>query len=330
MPSSKAVVRYKNEINRASHSLDIAEARIILSAIAQVPRNSEVTDRELYWVSAADVVSLGSGSTSVYQQMKTAAENLFNRYITLQNESSSGRTGKSVLKFRWIQAVQYEEGTGKIGIQFSARILPFISHIQSEFTHYHLCELEGFQNYNTVRLYSMIAQYKSTGKFFTTVAQLRAALELGDKYPAYAELKRRVLLPAVKKINASEKTAFTVTLKEKKAGRRVDSLVFTVKLRVGAQAADANRGDPIGEALPFERIKLTNKQIAMYADFLSGRSEKFAHLTQAFYSDCRKKGLLNWYGMASEQCAEDLRKKLGDPVFVERIGDWLKKVGFRG
>lgn len=327
MSSSKAVVKYKNEINRASHSLDIAEARIILCAVAQVPHDGEVTDREIYWVSASDLVELGSGTTCVYQQMKTAAENLFNRYITLQKEDARN-SGRSVKKFRWIQAVQYNDGEGRIGIRFSFDILPFISHIQSEFTHYRLCELEGFQNYNTVRLYSMMAQYKSTGKFIVSLAEIRTALEIGDRYPAYAEFKRRVLLPSVRKINGSPKSAFTVSMKEKKIGRRVDALVFVIRMREGA--ADDGIVDPAGRALTVERAKLTKKQIDMYADHLSGRSGKYAHLTQLFYSDCRKKGLLNWYGMETEQCAADLRRKLADPEFVVKIGGWLREAGFRG
>ena len=65
------VVRYKNAINRAAHFLDVIEQRIILSAIAQVPAG-EVTDDELYCVSASDLVELGSNQTKVYGQMKDA------------------------------------------------------------------------------------------------------------------------------------------------------------------------------------------------------------------------------------------------------------------
>ena len=68
----------------------------------------------------------------------------------------------------------------------------------------------------------------------------------------------------------------------------------------------------------------------MYADVISGRSEKYEHVTQAFDADCRKRGLLNWFGKEKEECAADLRKKLADPEFAAQIYDWLKKVGFGG
>lgn len=327
MPSSALVVRYKNEINRAAHSLDIVECRIIFTAIAQIPRDREISADDVYWISASDLVALGSNSSSVYQQMKMATENLFDRYITLPRDSEAS-TKKRRQKFRWIQAIEYEEGSGRIGIQFSSRIIPFISHIKDEFTRYELTELEGFQSYYTVRLYSMLAQFKSTKKFAISVADLRASLELEDKYPLYNNFKRKVILPSLQKINESERAAFTVTFQEKKLGRRVDKLIFFLKMKPEENVIDVDADED--DLLSPEQIKLSKKQIGMYADFLSGRSEKYEHVTQAFYADCRKRGLLNWFGKEKEECAADLRKKLADPEFAAQIYDWLKKVGFGG
>ena len=52
-------------------------------------------------------------------------------------------------------------------------------------------------------------------------------MQLKDKYPLYADFKKRVLVPAVKELNDTE--YFKIDFKENKVGRRVESIDFIVK-----------------------------------------------------------------------------------------------------
>lgn len=319
------VVRYRNEINRASHTLDVVEARIVLTAIAQVPAG-EVTERDVYWVYADDLTELGSNPKTVYRHMKAAADNLFNRYITLSEDDAKG---KIVRKFRWVQAVQYQEDAGRIALRFSTDILPFITHIQTEFTHYNLKEIKGFRSYYSIRLYSKLSQYKDTGRCILSVTELRDELEVGDSYTAYADLKRFVIAPAMKQINNAPNTIFKVSLQEKKIGRKVDQLIFTFKMKNPVlDVIDVDTGDLFAEGLSHSKAELSPEQINMFGDILSGQNKKFLKIAEDFYYDCRRKELLNWEGYDEKQCTANLKKKLKDSDFVIAIYPWLKKVGF--
>lgn len=335
MPENNLVVRYKNAINRAAHFLDVIEQRIILTAIAKVPAG-EVTDDELYSVSASDLVELGSNRTKVYGQMKTATKTLFDRYLTLTVEDGENQRTRY---FRWVQAVEYVDNEARIYLRFSKDLLPFISDIQREFTRFNLLDLVGIRSSYAVRLYAMLMQYKSTGKLVIKVDDLRQRFELGNKLNPYNNFKTKVIDIAVKQINEGERTQIKVSYKEKKIGRRVDTLIFTFKMKnavinkdgsIATTLPDEQTGDLFASGLSIERAKLSAKQILMYADFLSGKNEKYSSISHSFYEDCKAKGLLSWGGKSTEECAEDLVEKLSDPHFVIAVHEWLKKVGFGG
>lgn len=331
MSDTNLVVRYKNAINRAAHFLDVIEQRIILSAIAQVPVG-EVTDEELYCVSASDLVELGSNQTKVYGQMKEAVKTLFDRYLTLTFEDGKSRRTRY---FRWVQTVDYADNEARIYLRFSKDLLPFITDIQREFTRFNLIDLAGIRSSYAVRLYALLMQFRDTGKLMIKVDDLRERFELSDKYNTYNNLKARVIEPAVKQINAGSRTQIKVSFKEKKIGRKVDTLIFTFKFKnavlnqdgsIAAVLPDEQTGDLFAGGYSDEQLRMKSlAQREFFADLLLGKSEK----AKGFYEDCRKKKLLNWQGWATAQCRADLVTKLEDVAFVRAIFDpWLKLVGY--
>ena len=331
MSDTNLVVRYKNAINRAAHFLDVIEQRIILSAIAQVPVG-EVTDEELYCVSASDLVELGSNQTKVYGQMKEAVKTLFDRYLTLTFEDGKSRRTRY---FRWVQTVDYADNEARIYLRFSKDLLPFITDIQREFTRFNHIDLAGIRSSYAVRLYAMLMQFRDTGKLMIKVDDLRERFELSDKYNTYNNLKARVIEPAVKQINAGSRPQIQVSFKEKKIGRKVDTLIFTFKFKnavlnqdgsIAAVLPDEQTGDLFAGGYSDEQLRMKSlAQREFFADLLLGKSEK----AKGFYEDCRKKKLLNWQGWATAQCRADLVTKLEDVAFVRAIFDpWLKLVGY--
>lgn len=331
MSDANLVVRYRNAINRAAHFLDVIEQRIILTAIAQVPAG-EVTDEKLYSVSASDLVELGSNQTKVYGQMKDAVKSLFDRYLTLTVEDGKRRRTRY---FRWVQTVDYADNEARIYLRFSKDLLPFISDIQQEFTRFNLIDLAGIRSTYAIRLYSLLMQFRDTGKLVIKVDDLRQRFELGDKLARYNHLKTKVINLAVKQINEGERTQIKVSYKEKKVGRKVDTLIFTFKFKnavlnqdgsIAAILPDEQTGDLFAGGYSDEQLRMKSLvQREFFADLLLGKSEK----AKGFYEDCRKKKLLNWQGWATAQCRTDLVTKLEDVAFVRAIFDpWLKLVGY--
>lgn len=83
-------------------------------------------------------------------------------------------------------------------------------------------------NYYAQRLYDLLRLWSNSKTVINyTVDELKELLMVEDKYPLYADFKRRVIIPAIKELNKSG--VFDIEIKEIKEGRKVTSIDFIVK-----------------------------------------------------------------------------------------------------
>lgn len=341
MISENSLVRYKNSLNKASYDLDAFELRIILAAVAQLPPGKLASDC-LLTVEASDLEMIGVDPKNAYSALKKATKSLFNRYIAWEYFDEDGR--KEEVNTRWLQEVAYLDQAGRLKLQFSNRVAKHLDRLLPNITQFAYLDLHSLSSSYAIRLYQQLAQFQHSQKYFVSVDELRTLLALGDKYPQYGIFKKKVLDVAIKQINEAPFTAFKVRMSDKERGckdsRKVVKLHFYILpkdktqpnpvINVEPNEVDKTTGDLFAGGLSLNRAKLSPKQIAMYADFLSGKNGKYEDVAQSFYADCRNKGMLNWFSMSKEQCAQDLANKMADPHFVIAIYDWLKRVGFGG
>ncbi|MEA3643461.1 MAG: RepB family plasmid replication initiator protein [Lamprobacter sp.] len=212
-----------NALVEASYRLSIYEQRIILAAISQVRRDTPLTDQHLYRVSAQEIAEMsGVKVDRAYGLMKEAAERLFERRVTLHKEPNGGPA--RTLVTRWVQAVEYIESEGSVGLQFAHRMLPYLAQLTEQFTHYALVDVAKMTSAYGIRLYELLIQWRGTGERVIELDWLRDALQLEGKYPDIQNLKRRVLEPAVDQIN--ELSPLWVKWEQRKTGRRVTHIIF--------------------------------------------------------------------------------------------------------
>ena len=258
MPKNDLVVK-SNQVIEASYTLTTIEQRIILSAIAQIPKGEPVTDEVIYTVSVADLQKFGANETTAYRDLKESVSRLFDRSIVLRSSDRTSRT-------RWVQKIDFMDSRGVIGIRFSKDILPFLSNLSTEFTKYLASDLIGVTSTYAIRLYELLVQYQSIGKREISVVDLRWMFELQNKYPVWADLKRWVIDQAVKEIN--EFSPLSVTYETKKTGRKITSinLRFKQKPKQAQIATETPKRDQTGE---IQLKPLTEPQIAKYSAILS-------------------------------------------------------------
>jgi len=335
MSKNSALVRYGNELNRARSRLDVVEQRIIRRAISQVPAAQDITCDQIFYITAEDLVDLGSNPAMVYRDMKAAVKTLYDRSVTLLEEDAQRRHVRH--QFRYVQSVWYHDDEGKVGLRFSYDILPFINQLKTEFTQQGLLDTKGLRSAYAVRIYGILSQFKSTGTCSIKVDDLRQRLDLGDRFKAYGHLKDRVLNLAIKQINEGERTAFTVSMREKKKGRRVDTLIFTLKPKEQALPSEDARTYDLLSGLSESQCTLTERQAAMYADFLSKesttaqqlRADRLGKDTHAIFEAFRKMHFTP-DGSTPGAFTKWLKKKLLDPAFVSAIyKDFLRPLGFQ-
>ena len=207
-------------------------------------------------------------------------------------------------------------------------------------------ELTGLRSVFAIRIYTMCLQYQNhpDRTFCTTFEELRNLLDLKDAYTRFGNFKQRVLDVAIRQINSSEFTRFSVELELiRGAHNKVTQLKFHLSPKNHVQLArddddskkSRRRKTSVMDSLELDdhQAVLTARQVSYYADLLGGANEAYAE----------KKGyksheFFNWLrankfapkGHSIEEFVEWLKLHLAEPAFVQKVYvPWLKQLGFK-
>lgn len=285
-----------NQVIEASYQLSAVEQRIVLAAISRIPKSQPITDDELYPVSVNELQLLGVHEKTAYRDLKEGINRLYERSINLSIDDKS-------IKMRWVQEIQFLDSQSIIGIRFSKPILPFISNLSREFTKYALSDIAGINSGYGIRIYELLVQYRQIGKREISVESLRSMLELGKKYPLFADFKKRVIDTAVDQIN--ECSPLSVSYEQKKTGRKVTHILFSFKEK-SKSINQNNEQDKV--------YKLTDAQINMFGNQLS-RLPEFSNLANGNES--------------YESLAAKIKEMLRDPIQQKQFLPHLQNLGFK-
>lgn len=333
----KCPVVVANELNVSASRLTLLEQRLVRIAVAKIPPEG-LAAGDWLTVSASDLASLGSNSKTIYRDMKKVAEKLYDRSVTININRSGGvgeerlvtaqqiyakkhpRRRRTVIKFRWVQACEYDEGDGQISLMFSEVIRPFLAPLKKEFTTYPLIELKGLNNMGT-RLYGVLKQFNDTGIVTISLADLRKALDPEGMYPRFSNFNQRAIKTGIDSINKSPSASITVEEPFfRKRGRSVEAVIF--------QFYPKKKTEP--------NYELTADQIAMLADWLTGNNPRVkasGYKSTDFMADMIRTGQVHsmaFTGATGNRKFHDwLKKQLADPSFVQRNFKWIERVGFK-
>lgn len=221
-------VNMSNVLIRAAHGLNLVEKRIISACVAQID-NMRIAQHDNYnqMVVKLDASTYGThygiGRNNAYMELRTAAERLFERYITIQRETPKGLKEH---KFRWVSGVTYHHGEGFVELNFTREVMPYISLLRRDYTSYKLKLASALRSVYSWRLLELFKSWQSTKELYITLEDFRHALEIPKNY-TYTNIKQRCIEPAVKELQ--DKNGFIITWKPIKKGRSVASLRFKWK-----------------------------------------------------------------------------------------------------
>lgn len=269
---SKDLVVKANVLVEAGYQLTTNEQRLILCAIAAIPKGEPIDPNVSYCVSKSNFVNLGVNPKTANRELREACDRLFNRYVMI-------KTDEKEFKTRWIQDItKYDQEwalhnkdffVNAIGedlsetdcilaaITFSRSIIPFLTELKSNFTKYMLSDVAGFASSYSFRFYEFIMQYKSSGFLKISLSALRERLDLVDKYPATKDLRLWVIEVAINEIN--EKSPYNIKYRLIKTGRKYTHLELSFKPKYTKPKKDS--------ILTWQEKGLSDKQIAKLAVF---------------------------------------------------------------
>ena len=290
-----------NQVIEASYRLSVVEQRVVLSAIAKIPKMCEVSDDEIYTVSVQDLQALGVHEKTAYRDLKEAVNRLYERSISLDIDDK-------LIKMRWVQRIEFTENQSIVALRFSKDILPFISNVKANFTQYMLSEVSKMQGAYSVRVYELLVQYKTTGERSISIEDFRFMLDLGTRYKQFNDLLKRVIEPSINEIN--EQSDLKVTATPQKTGRKFTHIKFTIKQKQKLKTLDPKR-DP---NTPDFFIKMTDAQRYLFANKISEMPEmsKYSQGTESY-----------------QQFAVRIAEMLLDQKKFKELYPLLKKAGFQ-
>lgn len=227
-PLAELQVNMSNALARSAHNLNLSEKRIIAACIAktdQMPNMEAVKQRGAWLVrlSAADYAeAFDIGLDAAYEQLQSAADNLFNRYIRTTRQT---RKGIEEYKFRWVGGVRYHKGEGWVELDWWHEVVPHLFDLKGQFTKYKLKQASALRSKHSWRLFELMQSWQDTGRYQPTIEDFCKSMEVPESYlKDFKSIRTRVIEPAVKEL--IEKNNMLITWTTQNAGRKVIGLTF--------------------------------------------------------------------------------------------------------
>ena len=224
-----------NDLIEACYTMSLAEKRVLMLGISKInpieppvpiDPNDDLSDydpnkkKPLFKSFAFEITTdewLEHFPTeNPWRDMKDACDSLLTRYLTLKEP-------KSTIKMSWVDYVRYHEGEASLTLRLGNEITTRLSGMLENFTRIKLLETKKLRSVYAIRLYE-ITQKWSTGLTILSIDELRRVFNVEDKYPRFAELKRRVIEAAVKEVNLNSPKHIEVEYQ--KRGRKITHVKF--------------------------------------------------------------------------------------------------------
>ena len=251
--NGNSIVAKKNDlVSQAAYRMDYYEHLIFLSALSQIDSREQITDQNTYTINVKDLGKTANlGATDYYSKIKKSAQKLFRREVSIPLDN-----GK-ILVTRFLQAYEYHDGEALLSIQFSNRIIPYISFIKDSFVSYKFKQVAQFKSSYSVRLYELLIQRLDiTNTRTIELDLLRNLFQLGKSYQSYSNIKLKVISPAIKDINTY--SDINVIYKEIRTSRKVTALEFHIE---SLEPRPVTKKQIEQEALPGESHKEVKERL---------------------------------------------------------------------
>jgi len=203
----------------------VYQMRLLMAALMQIKAKEPLDHRRRFYITANALADMtGATAKNNYQELKKAADDLMNTVVHVDRDEN-GQKQKKLLKINLVSSCEYLDQEGQVGLRFTEEILPHISDLKKRFTQYQAKYVMPMRSSYGIRLYELCLQWLGNEREFT-VDDFRKLFGLEDKYPVVADLKKRVIEPALNDINTH--SDIRVEFGQTKRGRRVHSFQFMI------------------------------------------------------------------------------------------------------
>lgn len=257
---------------------------MLLSKIGGVDKNGKYLQPEElkreYTLSAKEFSQMfNMASTNSYTVLKKAVNKLLKTDVTVPEEGTT-----SYWRINVCSQAKYVKDEGKIEIQFTDSIMPYLKQVKERFMVYNLADISNFKSIYTTRLFELLQEFKETGWMVKSIDELRHSFAVGDQYKLYGHFKSRTIVPACEEINKNYH--MKIHFEEIKEGKSVTAIKFIFKPVIVLKSTNETTGETKTRFIKHEKkiIDLTPKTKLKSTDKKSKPAPKKSKKSGGFFS----------------------------------------------
>jgi plasmid replication initiation protein len=171
-----------------------------------------------------------------YKALRRAVNKLLKTDVTVPEEGTT-----SYWRINVCSQAKYVKDEGKIEIQFTDSIMPYLKQVKDRFMVYNLADISNFKSIYATRLFELLQEFKETGWMIKSLDELRHAFSVGSKYYNYGHFKSRTIVPACEEINKNYH--IKIRFEEIKEGKSVTAIKFIFKPVIVIKSTNESTGE---------------------------------------------------------------------------------------
>ena len=215
-------IRQHNALTNARYEYTELQLDLFFFLVSKLRKDQQ---SQTYELNIKELSSL-TGKKYDLAYLRKATEDMGSRMFEVE-------TPERHIQLWMFRSVEYLKGLGIIEVSLSDKIMPYLFHLQSNFTSYGLASALRLTSKYAKRIYPICSQWKDLGeskKF--DIQEFKTMLGLlddkgVDKMPRTSDFKKSVLDISVRQIN--EHTELNVSYKLEKRGKTFTNIIFTIK-----------------------------------------------------------------------------------------------------
>lgn len=285
-------IRQANELVESPYSqkFTVHESKLFELAISKcTPEDVRLIEQEINkkirYTASELAKELNTKISVISMEIENIAKRIMNKTIHLRTVLDDG-----TIEFRRINIIPFASYiNGVFEFELNHHTIPYLIGINSNFTEFQLHYLLSMSSSYAIKLYKLLYQYKNITRRAFDIDRLKEQFGLQNKYPLYANFKKRIIEQSVSQIN--KKTDLYVEYKEIKLGRKIEKIEFTFYVKKGMENSILVKNNAVNNIIDVKPIVLNepvNKKqnpdlSILFSGIESELSEQTKKLLEDFY-----------------------------------------------
>lgn len=222
-------VKVGNEFITSQFKLNLLEIKAYLAITSTYDSSDKPENFYFMTFSGRDLAkTIGIGvERGYFKEIERILTSLSQRFIKIQVRTDIDEEKEQWIKGHFISSIE-AKGDGSVEIVMDPKLMKYFFNIQDKYTFLEIQTLLSFSSVYSIRIFNLLKQFPKNRKRTFSVEELKEMLFIQDKYKNFTDLKRYVLDPAVKDINAVSTMQVTYD-SDAKRGKKATQVTFFYK-----------------------------------------------------------------------------------------------------